>query len=539
MRLRTSLALAAVVACDLSCVAPRPAPPRADKYEDLIALFADWRAFQRPRLIDGVPDYTPAAMAAQQQALAGWQRRLAAMDTSGWTVAQQVDREVVAAEMNGLDFDHRVLRPWERDPSFYVTVFDEQSDQPAREGPQAAGSVELWKLTFPLTHEQAATLSAALLPIPALLTQARGNLIGNARDLWVYGINDLKGQRARLAALLGRVAGHAELSIAINRAGEATDRYIDWLQEEAPKKTGPSGVGVANYDWYLAHVQLLPYTWADEVALMERELARARASLALEEQKNRGQPELVPVASPDEHGRRFNAAVSEYISFWKQRDLLTLRDWMEPALRARIGQFAPGDQREFFTEVDYRDPVMLRTHGYHWIDLAWMEHEPNPSPIRRGPLLYNIFDSRTEGFATAMEELMMQEGLFDARPRSRELVYILIAQRAARALGDLKMHANQATLEQAAKFASDNTPRGWLRLKGQTVWFEQHLYLQQPAYGTSYLIGKMEVDKLIAARAGQLGERFTLKQFMDELNSVGLIPISLVRWQLTGARPGK
>src|SRR5205823_1900068 len=112
--------------------------------------------------------------------------------------------------------------------------------------------------------------------------------------------------------------------------------------------------------------------------------------------------------------------------------ILTLRDWMEPALRARIGHFTPGEKREFFTEVDYRDPVMMRTHGYHWIDLAWMEHEPNPSPVRREPLLYNIFNTRTEGFATAMEELMLHEGLFDERPRSREMIWILVAQRAAR-----------------------------------------------------------------------------------------------------------
>ena len=105
---------------------------------------------------------------------------------------------------------------------------------------------------------------------------------------------------------------------------------------------------------------------------------------------------------------------------------------------------------------------------------------------------------------------------------------MLVAQRAARALGELRMHSGEFTLEQAAKFASANTPRGWLRLDGQTVWFEQHLYLQQPGYGTSYLIGKIEVDKLIAARAQQLGEAFTLQRFMDELNQIGLIPITLV-----------
>ncbi|TMB14126.1 MAG: DUF885 domain-containing protein, partial [Deltaproteobacteria bacterium] len=65
------------------------------KYADLISLFADWRQFQKPRLVDGVPDYTPAAMAAQHRALAGYQQRLAAIDPRDWPVAQQADYHAV------------------------------------------------------------------------------------------------------------------------------------------------------------------------------------------------------------------------------------------------------------------------------------------------------------------------------------------------------------------------------------------------------------------------------------------------------------
>jgi uncharacterized protein (DUF885 family) len=96
------------------------------------------------------------------------------------------------------------------------------------------------------------------------------------------------------------------------------------------------------------------------------------------------------------------------------------------------------------------------------------------------------------------------------------------------------MHSNEYTLEQASEFASANTPRGWLSLKGNLVRGEQHLYLQQPGYGTSYVVGKLQVDRLMSDRKRQLGDAFTLKRFMDEFNAVGLIPISLVRWQLTG-----
>ena len=128
----------------------------------------------------------------------------------------------------------------------------------------------------------------------------------------------------------------------------------------------------------------------------------------------------------------------------------------------------------------------------------------------------------------------MRLGMLDARPRSRELVWVLLAQRCARALAELKLQANQLSLEDAARFASANTPRGWLRLGNSTVWFEQHLYLQQPAYGTSYVMGKLEFDKLLAARATQLGPSFTLQRFMDDFDSAGLIPVPLIRWELTG-----
>jgi uncharacterized protein (DUF885 family) len=157
--------------------------------------------------------------------------------------------------------------------------------------------------------------------------------------------------------------------------------------------------------------------------------------------------------------------------------------------------------------------------------------------MRRGPLLYNIFNTRTEGHATGWEEMMLQAGMFDARPRARELIYIMLAERAARALGDLWMHANQLTLEQAAQFASANTPRGWLRLDGNTVRAEQHLYLQQPAYGTSYITGKIQVEALLSARKQQLGDRFSMRRFMDDFDAAGLIPVSLLRWELTRTLP--
>jgi uncharacterized protein (DUF885 family) len=163
-----------------------------------------------------------------------------------------------------------------------------------------------------------------------------------------------------------------------------------------------------------------------------------------------------------------------------------------------------------------------------------MEQDPHPSPIRRGPLLYNIFDSRAEGLSTGVEEMLMHAGLYDAQPRARELVWIMVAQRAARGLGSLYVHSNDFTLKEARDFHVARTPRGWMREDLDLLGFEQQLYLRQPGYGTSYISGKYLVERLLAERKQQLGDDFRLSGFFQEVDEAGVIPISLIRWQLTG-----
>ncbi|HSD68361.1 MAG TPA: hypothetical protein VLB07_02355, partial [Woeseiaceae bacterium] len=107
----------------------------AGRYEDLVELFEDWREFERPPLKDGAPDYTAERFAAAHKELGAYRARLNAIDTSSWPVEQQVDWHVVRAEMNGFDFNHRVLKPWVRDPAFYQSVWMRRSDVPAHEGP--------------------------------------------------------------------------------------------------------------------------------------------------------------------------------------------------------------------------------------------------------------------------------------------------------------------------------------------------------------------------------------------------------------------
>ena len=225
------------------------------------------------------------------------------------------------------------------------------------------------------------------------------------------------------------------------------------------------------------------------------------------------------------------------MQFLDREELVTVKDYFEPALREHELGFTPEETRNFFQITAHYDPRPLYSHFYHWFELARMDTEPNPNEIRRHPLLYNIFDSRNEGLATAVEEMFMQAGLYDDDPRVREIVYIMIAQRAARGLGSLYAHANQMTMEAAGGIHSEYTPRGWMKTEKELLIFEQHLYLRQPGYGTSYITGKYLVEEALAdyARLREAkGEAFELKEFFDRLSAMGNIPIALERWEMTG-----
>lgn len=506
-------------------------PSRA-AHADLVTLFADWRRAQADPTTDGVPDYRAAALAGQAAELRRLRARLDALSLSGWTVAQKIDWNLVRAEMDGLDFSLRVARPWARDPAWYVSVWTEQSDTPDHEGPVHAHPVELWRYTFPLSAPEAERLAADLAHVPPLLAQARGNLTGDAADLWRAGLEPLAEQEAALAGLVPRVAGTVAAP-AVESARAATADFRAWVAARAPAKRGPSGVGRANYDWYLKHVLLSPLDWAAEETLLKRELARAHAALRLEEAANAGLPPLAPAAGPAAYDAQANAAADRYIAFLRDRRILTVRDYMRAALMIRVGSYVAPERQDFFQMALAREPTALFAHFYHWWDLADMAANPHPSPIRRGPLRYNIWAMRAEGQATAMEEAMLHAGLFQGR--GREVVWIMAAQRAARGLASLYAQANRIDLAAAMRMQVARTPNGWMRPGPRLLGFEQSLYLRQPGYGPSYITGKAAIDALMAELAERDGAAFRMAGFYDGLNGFGMIPPALIRWQWLGA----
>jgi hypothetical protein len=308
------------------------------------------------------------------------------------------------------------------------------------------------------------------------------------------------------------------------------DAYRDWLEKNKNGWAKYAGVGIENYNWYIKNVWLLPYTWQELMAISQRELERSVSAISLERHHNRKLPPLKKMTSEAEYVRFFNESQKELLDFLKREDILTIPEFMT-LNPIKSHRFTP--VTDYFANVQERDPLPLMAHDFigHGPDMA--RNAIDKRVIRGADRLYHIEGVRAEAYATGMEEALMHLGLLEKRPRSRELVYSLLAFRAARSIADLKMHSNELTYAEAFKYVVDTVPDGWVPPDSPVLWGDLDLYLRQPCYGVSYLIGSVQLQQLIAHRAAQLGDKFDLKSFLDEFTAAGWIPISLIRWEMT------
>ena len=93
-----------------------------NSYDDLVILFDDWRLFEEPDLINGVHDYSVNSFDKRKPTYKLLRERLENFDISKWNISNQIDWHIIRAEMNGYDFNHKVLKPWIRDPAYYQSI---------------------------------------------------------------------------------------------------------------------------------------------------------------------------------------------------------------------------------------------------------------------------------------------------------------------------------------------------------------------------------------------------------------------------------
>ena len=513
-------------------------PPEATAATpDLVDIFERFRAIAEPRFVNGAPDYSDDAMAARHAQLRPMLARMEAIDDTQLSLSDRVDFMLVLAEMRGLDFRHRVLRPWKRDPAFYSTTN-------LGFGPKIAGAMAIPE--FPLDDEQAAVLAQKLAAVPAILSQARNNLTEARGDLARLGI----AQKAVEINIFTQIAEEAratrpELVAPAEAARDATIAFRGWLTEIAPALPPHGGIGRENYDWYLRHVLLFPYGWEEMRIIGEREYERAMTFLKFEEHRNRGVPMVEPADSLAEFERRRAAADARLLAFLRDEEVMTIPDYVvppvgegpyiQPAERDPEipGPFEAPITRHFFRQAEDRAPIALRAHNVpgHLFDQLQLARDTRP--IRGTQRLYFIDGTRAEGWSFYLEEMIKQLGLLEDDPSAREIDYILQAKRAARVLPELMLHANEWTFDEARASLTSRTPY-WMEPNDLVARTDLELYLRQPGYGIGYYIGKVQLEALLADMAQIEGRDFDLRRFHDRFRASGMIPISLIRYEMTG-----
>jgi len=505
---------------------------RSSSHEELVVLFNEFRELAKPNLAGGFPDYTKAAMRKQRQELKLFQDRLAAMDISQWPVSQKVDYHIVRAEMNGLDFHHRVLQPWVHNPGFYGTELIEGF-------PSRGDGTNVFLIDFPLPAGEIDVFREQLQAIPRLFKVAQKNLTSPARELAIIAIRTKEKKILMFKDLVEKLKiHHPELVPHAEQALVAVTDYRDWLIETKDEMTFPAGVGKENFNWWMKNVWLYPRTWEECMNTALREYHRAIAFLKLEENRNRNHPQLPYVPTEEGHRLLWNTAEDYLTQFVRDNEIFSVPDYLTPSGPHRPW-VAPSERdggcAEFFEQAERHDPMAQVAHNHTGHHLDHLRHMRDDRPIRNSYPLYGGL--RSEALPMFMEEGMIPAGLhegWDLNPRSREVIYVSLAWRATRAIADLKLHNNEFTMDQALQHCVQWCPRGWECKTDMDTWYDLEVSMLQPGHATIYITGKNELERLMAERAMQLGDAFNLRQFMDTLFASGMIPISLARWEITG-----
>jgi hypothetical protein len=532
--------------------------PQPEGLSQLSQDFWNWRAQEQPFSGDDIPrlerpagvaiDWSPQSIQQKRLQLAAFEARWKILaPSSGATISQQVDYRLIGSALARVGWELDIEQGWKRNPAFYID--------------QALGAMYLLLLPPPpFDASRQAEIVHRLETVPATIRAAKANLTDMRAPFAQLAIDALdklpermKAMRAALAPQLTKET-NAALAKAADAAVDALVDYQKWLRQAEPKLRRDTAIGRENYLFFLRNIAMVPYTPEQLLEMSRQEWSRSVAFESLERARNAEAPAQPLFATSQAQIDRERLDEEQIRDFLERKQLLTVPGWMKhyrnllvPAYVLPFEDLGESDDltgpsrlnedgisyiREprptlgFFYLSTAKDPRPIVVHEgvpghYFQLCLSWA----NPDPIRR-----HYYDSiANEGIGFYAEEMMLQAGLFDNSPRTRETIYSFMRLRALRVEADVKLATGVFSLEQAADYLKKTVP-----MDAKTALEEAAFFSSTPGQAISYQIGKIQILNLLADARRAQGDSFSLRKFHDFVWSNGNVPLSLQRWELLG-----
>ncbi|MGA8035883.1 MAG: DUF885 family protein [Candidatus Acidiferrales bacterium] len=522
--------------------------------------FWKWRAQYQPFSSDDIPridrptgprDWSAAGIAKQRAGLAEFKKRWKVIGTRGWTVPAQVDYRLIGSAIARVHWELDVNARWQRDPTFYID--------------QTLGALVGALLPPPpFDLSRAQVIRERMDQIPAILRDAKANLrpLRPFAELAISSLTDIRLKLSRSASAVAPLlpemlkidAPSPNFAASTKEAIAALEDYRAWLQSNLASMPTEAAIGRDKYEYFLRNVALIPYTPGEMLQLSRQEWARSVAFETYEKDRDRGVPVMTMAATTEEEvarGKRDEFAIRKFLE--ANRILSVPPQIPHYELRAMPDYLVPLSD---FTEMDdFAGLSRMNDPGVRWIEppspnlgYFWLAetkdarpdivHEGvpghffqmslsrrNPDPIRR-----EYYDSgANEGIGFYSEEVMLQHGLFDDSPHTREIIYNFMRLRALRVEVDVKLALGEFTLDQAADYLATHVP-----MDAKTAHGEAAFFASTPGQAITYQVGKSQILAFLADARTKQGDKFHLLQFNDALWSNGNVPIVLQRWEYLG-----
>ena len=502
----------------------------------------DVNRIERP---GGIRDWSRARIEQQRKDLAGFEARWKKIDPAQWPISKQVDYKLIGSALARVRWELDVNPRWKRDPNFYIAQ-------------TLTALVEALTIPAPYDEARSREILTRIENIPSILTQGSENLEDPPAPFASVAIQNLDRIRERLRKMASSLVGSTtlnrdKLNSACERAADALEKFQQQLKERLPKLSQQTALGRGTYVWFLRNVALMQFTPEELLAMGRQEWNRAVAFEAYEQNRNKDVP-LLKIAT-DINSWIKDAADKELQirKFLEERGILTVPDWIQhytlrptPEYLRALGftendDFTspsrlkenciryvpePSDKLGYFWRATAMDPRPITVHEgipghYFQLCLSW-KHE---HAIRR-----HYYDSgANEGIGFYAEEMMLQAGLFDDSPHTREIIYNFMRLRALRVEVDVKLALGEFTLDQAAKYLHQKVP-----MDEQTAGQEAIAFCTGPGQAITYQIGKLQIMKFLAEARMQQGDKFNLRAFHDFVWKNGNVPIALQEWEFLG-----